>query len=49
MAGHRGPEKPPLDTEHPLERPRVVLGVCGGIAAYKAVRSAAGWSTRACT
>ena len=37
MAGHRGPEKPPVDTEHPLQRPRVVLGVCGGIAAYKAI------------
>jgi phosphopantothenoylcysteine decarboxylase/phosphopantothenate--cysteine ligase len=37
MAGHPGTEEPPVNAEHTLRRPRVVLGVCGGIAAYKAV------------
>jgi phosphopantothenoylcysteine decarboxylase/phosphopantothenate--cysteine ligase len=37
MAGHPGTEEPSVNAEHTLRRPRVVLGVCGGIAAYKAV------------
>jgi phosphopantothenoylcysteine decarboxylase/phosphopantothenate--cysteine ligase len=37
MAGHPGTEEPPVNAAHTLRRPRVVLGVCGGIAAYKAV------------
>ena len=37
MAEHRGTGEPLLNAEHTPERPRVVLGVCGGIAAYKAV------------
>jgi len=37
MAGHPGTEELPVNAEHTLRRPRVVLGVCGGIAAYKAV------------
>src|SRR5580698_547033 len=34
MAGDAGMEDPPVNADH---GPRVVLGVCGGIAAYKAV------------
>jgi phosphopantothenoylcysteine decarboxylase/phosphopantothenate--cysteine ligase len=37
MAGNRGTEDWPVHTDHPRASPRVVLGVCGGIAAYKAV------------
>jgi len=37
MAGHPGTEEPPVNAEHTPRRPRVVLGVCGGVAAYKAV------------
>jgi phosphopantothenoylcysteine decarboxylase/phosphopantothenate--cysteine ligase len=37
MAGHPGTEEPPVDAGPTTLRPRVVLGVCGGIAAYKAV------------
>jgi phosphopantothenoylcysteine decarboxylase / phosphopantothenate---cysteine ligase len=37
MAGHPGTGESPVSTEHSTHRPRVVLGVCGGIAAYKAV------------
>ncbi len=37
MAGHRGTGEPLPNAERTSQRPRVVLGVCGGIAAYKAV------------
>jgi phosphopantothenoylcysteine decarboxylase/phosphopantothenate--cysteine ligase len=37
MAGQPGTESPPVHTERAVHPPRVVLGVCGGIAAYKAV------------
>jgi phosphopantothenoylcysteine decarboxylase / phosphopantothenate---cysteine ligase len=37
MAGHLGTEGSPVPADRTLPRPRVVLGVCGGIAAYKAV------------
>ncbi len=37
MAGLPGTEAPPVNADDTLRRPRVVLGVCGGIAAYKAV------------
>jgi phosphopantothenoylcysteine decarboxylase / phosphopantothenate---cysteine ligase len=37
MAGHPGAEGPPVHADQTAPRPRVVLGVCGGIAAYKAV------------
>ena len=37
MAGDPGTEDPPVNVEHAAQPPRVVLGVCGGIAAYKAV------------
>ncbi len=37
MAGHLGTGERPVTTEQSTHRPRVVLGVCGGIAAYKAV------------
>ena len=37
MAGHPGAEEPPMHPDQTSSRPRVVLGVCGGIAAYKAV------------
>ena len=37
MAGHPGAEEPPMHPDPTPSRPRVVLGVCGGIAAYKAV------------
>ena len=37
MAGDPGTEDPPVNADHAPAAPRVVLGVCGGIAAYKAV------------
>ncbi len=37
MAEDPGSEDPPVNIEHASQPPRVVLGVCGGIAAYKAV------------
>jgi phosphopantothenoylcysteine decarboxylase/phosphopantothenate--cysteine ligase len=37
MAGDPGIEDPPVNADHVPAAPRVVLGVCGGIAAYKAV------------
>ena len=37
MAGDPGTEDPPVKADHGPAAPRVVLGVCGGIAAYKAV------------
>jgi len=37
MAGHPGAEEPPMQPDLTSTGPRVVLGVCGGIAAYKAV------------
>ena len=37
MAGAPGIEDPLVNPEHGPGAPRVVLGVCGGIAAYKAV------------
>ena len=37
MAGNPGTEDPPVRTDPSHVAPRVVLGVCGGIAAYKAV------------
>ncbi len=37
MAGDRGTEDSPAPADETRPRPRVVLGVCGGIAAYKAV------------
>ena len=37
MAGDPGTEDPPVNADHGPAAPRVVLGVCGGIAAYKAV------------
>src|SRR6204780_4522729 len=37
MAGDPGTEDLPVNADHGPVAPRVVLGVCGGIAAYKAV------------
>jgi phosphopantothenoylcysteine decarboxylase / phosphopantothenate---cysteine ligase len=37
MAGDPRNAGPPVSAVHPSSTPRVVLGVCGGIAAYKAV------------
>src|SRR5580704_10492879 len=37
MAGDPGTEDLPVNADHVPAAPRVVLGVCGGIAAYKAV------------
>jgi phosphopantothenoylcysteine decarboxylase/phosphopantothenate--cysteine ligase len=37
MAGDPGTEDPPVHADFTRSAPRVVLGVCGGIAAYKAV------------
>jgi phosphopantothenoylcysteine decarboxylase/phosphopantothenate--cysteine ligase len=37
MAGDPGTEDSSVPADHPPTAPRVVLGVCGGIAAYKAV------------
>src|SRR6202789_694731 len=37
MAGDPGTEDSPVHADHVSAAPRVVLGVCGGIAAYKAV------------
>ncbi|MGO9856024.1 MAG: bifunctional phosphopantothenoylcysteine decarboxylase/phosphopantothenate--cysteine ligase CoaBC [Acidimicrobiales bacterium] len=37
MAEDPGSDDPPVNIEHASQPPRVVLGVCGGIAAYKAV------------
>src|SRR5271170_7414122 len=37
MAGDPGTEDSPMTADHAAAKPRVVLGVCGGIAAYKAV------------
>ncbi len=37
MAGSSGTEDTPVSADHNPAAPRVVLGVCGGIAAYKAI------------